>query len=123
MNRDVYLQIFQNKHICRHDTTSSALYNGSQMPGVDLLYSLSVSMLAVWQGKHGRSYLALRLDHVFDHGQEGHLVLDALGEGQVALESAVEGLTVFWCLGSNRPCHLQHLTLHRLSFQGNVMYD
>ena len=25
-------------------------------------------------------------------------MLDALGEGQVALESAVEGLTVIWCL-------------------------
>ena len=60
-----------------------------------------------WTGM--RSYLALGLDHVLDHRQKGHLVLDALREGQVALESVVQGLTVIWCLCSNHPRHLLHL--------------
>ncbi len=51
-------------------------------------------------------------------------MLDALGEGQVALESAVQGLTVIWRLCSNCPCHLQReLVVTRLYVQDGLMYN
>ena len=72
------------------------------------LHVSSVQVSVVLPAIEAVSHLALRLHHVLDHGQEGHLVLDALGQRQVALESAVQRLALLRALGHN---HLGHLHL------------
>ena len=73
----------------------------------------SVQVSVVLPALEAASHLALRLHHVLDHGQEGHLVLDALGQRQVALESAVQRLALLRALGHNHLGHL-HLTSARM---------
>lgn len=60
-----------------------------------------------WAERRKTAHLALRLHHVLDHGQEGHLVLDALGQGQVALEAPIQGLALLGSLGHNNSGNLQ----------------